>query len=130
MLLPIVSNMPLSTYRLTLPIADAGQPKANESLYTPETTENVGYNYFLDLLDFKRATKIRQEFTSLLKKYHDTPDRKYLRKEDGDKFTALVNGFLDQHGDRFFGEHQRSHLKMSDTTVGLLYHRDPGMEES
>jgi len=40
---------------------------------------------FLGLLDSKRATKMRQQFASLLIRYHDTPDwrSEVLRKEDG-----------------------------------------------
>lgn len=125
-----VSNMHSSTYNLTLPTADAGQPGAGDRLYAPATKERIGYNHFLDLLDFKRDTEMRLQFASLLIKYHDTPRRRCLRKEDGDEFTAVVNGFLDEHGAKYFGQRPRSHLVMSDPTVGLFYRRDAQLKES
>lgn len=73
---------------------------------------------------------MRQQFASLLIKHHDTPRRRCLRKEDGDEFTALVSSFLDKHGAEFFGRRPRSHLVMSDPSVGLFYRKDAQLEES
>jgi len=87
---------------------------------------------FLGLLDSKRATKMRQQFASLLIRYHDTPDWRsevFTQGRRGD-FATFLKGFLDEHGTGFSCERQRSHLIMADPTVGLLHHKGRTNEES
>ncbi len=105
-------------------------PKQREGLYIPKTDRRVGYDYYLDLLDFKPATQVRKEFKRKFIEYHDKPHRKYVRKEDGEKFTALVKGFLKKHGAAYFGEGPRPHLLVTEPSIGLLYPRDANNEES
>ena len=103
----------------------------NERFYAPQTGANKStYDYHLDRLGFKPRTNQRKAFRSIFILYHDQPHRKYLVKEDGDNFKALVNDFLKRYGAEYFGKHQRSHLVMSDTTVGLLYPRDAENEDA
>ncbi len=102
-----------------------------QRIYTPTTKENRAcHDYFLDLLDFKPATQVRERFRANVKQYLAVPHRKYLRKEDGEKFSASVQDFLVQHGAEFFGKVNRSHLVEPKPSIGLLYPRDAKDETS
>lgn len=101
-----------------------------ERTYTPKTDRKKSYDYYLDLLDFKPATKARTDYKRDFLEYHLKPSRRYVSKEDGARFTALVRGFLNKYGPKYFGEGSRRHLSISDPSVGLLYPRDAATEGS
>ena len=97
------------TYRLQTLIS-----RERKSAHTLPKAEKDWAQLFLDLLDSKRATKMRQQFASVLIRYHDTPDWKSEVFTQGRRreFVTFLNGFLDEHGANFFCERQRSHLVM------------------
>ncbi|KAI9878019.1 MAG: hypothetical protein M1830_002139 [Pleopsidium flavum] len=107
-----------------------GLPKPKEGLYTAKMNRRKCYDHFLDLLDFKPGTRMRQQFKHDVIDYHSKSLRWSVRKEDGEKFTALVKEFLDKYGVKYFGEGPRFHLWISEPSVGLLYPRDAETEES
>ena len=98
-------------------------------------SKNYCYRTYLDRLGFDTwddpvALETRLQFIRDLKAHVCVPETTYLRKEDNPAaFNALVFGFFEKHGDRYWGM-ERGHLAEKDPLKGFLYPRDALRENS
>jgi len=88
-------DLHLHTDQPYLSIAGADE-RERKSAHMLLRAEEDWAQLFLGLLDSKRATKMRQQFASLLIRYHDTPDWRsevFTQGRRGD-FATFLKGFL------------------------------------
>ena len=75
-------------------------------------------------IDYSSELK-RENFVAAMKGQVDNSDLRYLRPTDNEAaFSVMVDEFLVQHGEHYWGVHDRDHLEEEDISKGYLYPRD------
>ncbi|MCJ1479059.1 hypothetical protein MMC13_007743 [Lambiella insularis] len=108
----------------------------NPSPFDKADARRQNYKSYLDRLGFDHwdieiALEARLQFIGDLRAHLCVPETVHLRKSDNPAaFHALINGFLLEHGTKYFGETERDHLAEKDPQKGFLYPRDAQRENS
>lgn len=103
--------------------------------YEPRTfikgdTKHFTYRSCFDRLGFdhwdnETALEARLQFIRDLRAHLCVPETRCLRRKDNPAaFRALILGFLEKHGQMYFGKANRAHLAEKDPRKGFLYPRD------
>jgi hypothetical protein len=115
-------------------LPELGAPDRLYLNYTPTSSADFpSYTDYIEQLDFKTEThpKVHTALMDQVKGHVDFSCHKYLRQFDNKPaFKTMVTEFLTEHGQTFWDQTQRSHLKQLDISKGFWYPRDTERNDS